>query len=241
MKVLIIGCDVEPTMSLVKYFIKNTDYKIHVAYESELVISPLLDVKEIEGKFEPIQFSLTDRDPWYVISELFEGCLYDYVINFINLDKEGYKISNYILYNSLFPNILAEECECQNIKLINVVNNDVYLFKRNNGEFDIHDDITVIGRTKSLGEICSAMTIRISKFITDSNFESDNWTGMTSNMFAEICHQIIEDDLWKPQQYNLYSITNDGKPDEHTWSEKDLQLKLKIKSIEKQIRELEKG
>lgn len=239
MKILIIGCTGTPGKDLVKYFINNTNYELSGTWSNESELDELLKDTKIEAKIELYNYILDYNFNKIAYNDILEKNNYDYVINCISYNQEEDVIAS-IIYNSVFPNYLSQISEKFNYKLIHITNNDVYLFRRSNSEYDDHNDIGLIGKTKSLGELAECMTLRVSKFITDSEFKHDSWTGMTGKEFASVCHQIIENDLWKAEKYNIYSTTNDGNPDQSIWSTKDLQAKLKIKSIQKQLEELQK-
>lgn len=239
MKILIIDCTNTPGKDLVKYFIHNTNHEISGTWYDESELDELLKDSLIESKMELYQFR--SDDPFHILDRIIDEddyINYDYIINCRSCNNDEWVVRA-IRNNSLFPNYLSERCN-NKYKLIHITNNDVYLFRRSNSEYDDHDDIGLIGKTKSLGELAECMILRVSKFITEPEFKHDSWTGMTGTEFASVCNQIIENNLWKPEKYNLYSTTNDGNPDQSIWSTKDLQVKLKIKSIQKQLEELQK-
>lgn len=92
----------------------------------------------------------------------------DVIINCIGIIKQldDAKNANKTIYvNSLFPHLLAEECEKNNAKLIHISTDCVFSGKRGNyTETDFADADDLYGRTKYLGEVNygNNLTIRTS-------------------------------------------------------------------------------
>jgi len=165
----------------------------------------------------------------------------DIVINCIGLikpqvDKYGLTLS--IIVNSLFPNLLADECLKAKAKMIHITTDCVFSGKKGNYiETDIHDVYDVYGRTKSLGEPNNCTVIRTSiigeevgqkrslvEWIkSNSNkevngFDDHFWNGLTCLQVAKVIDQIIkENNFWtgvkhifsnKVDKYELVNIVN---------------------------------
>jgi dTDP-4-dehydrorhamnose reductase len=166
----------------------------------------------------------------------------DVVINCIGLikpqvDKYGSTLS--IVVNSLFPNLLADECAKIKAKMIHITTDCVFSGKKGNYlETDTHDVSDTYGRTKSLGEPNSCTVIRTSiigeevgqkrslvEWIkSNSNkeingFDDHFWNGLTCLQVAKVIDQIIkEDNFWigvrhvfsnKVDKYELLNIVNE--------------------------------
>lgn len=91
---------------------------------------------------------------------------YDVVINCIGVIKPLVKsvgTLNTTLVNSVFPHILANECERAKTKLIHITTDCVFSGKIGYYlESSDHDPLDVYGKSKSLGEPDNAMVIRTS-------------------------------------------------------------------------------
>jgi dTDP-4-dehydrorhamnose reductase len=166
----------------------------------------------------------------------------DIVINCIGLikpqvDKYGTTLS--IIVNSLFPNLLAEECFKIKAKMIHITTDCVFSGKKGNYiENDIHDVSDVYGRTKSLGEPNNCTVIRTSIIGEEigqkrslvewvksnankeiNGFNDHFWNGLTCLQVAKVINEIIRNDkFWigvrhihsnKINKFELVSIIND--------------------------------
>lgn len=165
----------------------------------------------------------------------------DIVINCIGLikpqvDKYGTTLS--IIVNSLFPNLLADECAKIKAKMIHITTDCVFSGKKGDYlETDVHDVSDTYGRTKSLGEPNNCTVIRTSiigeevgqkrslvEWIkSNSNkeingFDDHFWNGLTCLQVAKVIDQIIkENNFWigvrhifsnKINKYELLNIVN---------------------------------
>lgn len=166
----------------------------------------------------------------------------DIVINCIGLikpqvDKYGTTLS--IVVNSLFPNLLADECFKIKAKMIHITTDCVFSGKKGDYiETDAHDVSDIYGRTKSLGEPGNCTVIRTSiigeeisqkrslvEWIKSSankeinGFDDHFWNGLTCLQVAKIIDQMIkENNFWtgvkhifsnKVNKYDLVSMVND--------------------------------
>lgn len=209
---------------------------------------------------------------------------FDYVLNCIGVIKPFMNVNmiDSIFINSIFPRQLANYCEMKNIKLIHITTDCV--FSGIDSEYDedsLHDCLDEYGKSKSLGEPTNCMVIRTSiigeeihknasliswvksmKNKEINGFINHLWNGVTTKHYAELCQQIIENDLHKNElfivhsntvnKFELLSLLNDKfelnlsinkfedkkRIDRTLSSKKDLINKLKIKSIQQQIEEL---
>ena len=166
----------------------------------------------------------------------------DIIINCIGLikpqvDKYGLTLS--IIVNSLFPNLLADECFKIKAKIIHITTDCVFSGKKGNYvETDAHDVYDTYGRTKSLGEPNNCTVIRTSiigeevgqkrslvEWIkSNSNkevngFEDHFWNGLTCLQVAKVIDQMIKDNnFWigvrhvfsnKVDKYELVDTVNE--------------------------------
>ena len=166
----------------------------------------------------------------------------DIVINCIGLikpqvDKYGTTLS--IIVNSLFPNLLSNECQNIKAKMIHITTDCVFSGKKGSYiENDIHDVSDIYGRTKSLGEPSNCTVIRTSIIGEEVNqkrslvewvksntnkeingFEDHFWNGLTCLQVAKVIDQIIkENKFWigtrhiysdKVDKYELVSFINE--------------------------------
>lgn len=210
----------------------------------------------------------------------------DYVINCIGTIKPFMEmdIKKSIFINAIFPIQLADICAAKKIRLINITTDCVFSGKiggyNENGTHDALDDY---GKSKSLGEVCkrNSMLIRTSiigreihkkasllewaisqKGKDVKGFTNHLWNGVTTNQYATICSQIIDNDLYENglfhvfsnvvNKYELLSLINDRfkleltiaafeteqKCDRTLSTIKDLNDKLGVPSLKKQIEEL---
>jgi len=158
-----------------------------------------------------------------------ENIKIDYIINCIGVIKPFMKnnVEKAILLNSYFPRLLSKVCKKEGIKLIHITTDCVYSgFKGDYIETDVHDCTDDYGKTKSLGEPDDCMVIRTSiigeeihKFASliswaksqegkeVNGFTNHIWNGITTKQYAKCCKQIIDQDLWKPELFHIF--TND--------------------------------
>ncbi len=130
-----------------------------------------------------------------------------------------------IIINSVFPYKLAKFCKKKNIKLIHISTDCVYSGKKGKyTESDIHDPIDIYGKTKSLGEPTSCMTIRTS-IIGEENkndkslvewvknkknkkidgYLNHKWNGLTAKHLSENLVKIIRNKMYVEKLVHIYS------------------------------------
>jgi len=153
---------------------------------------------------------------------------FDYVLNCIGIIKPFMlpDIVAAIKINSLFPHILAKWCQSNKSKLIHITTDCVYSgFKGKYVEADLHDALDDYGKSKSLGECPgNAMVLRTSiigeevhkhasliawaksqKGNTISGFSTHLWNGVTTNQYAKICDDIIQNDLYEHGLFHVFA------------------------------------
>ena len=151
----------------------------------------------------------------------------DYVINCIGIikpfvDNDKQKT---IYLNSLFPRELADYCKETNRKLIHITTDCVFSGEDGNYDEDSdHDCIDFYGKSKSLGEPENCMVIRTSivgeeihnnasliswvksrKGKDANGYTNHFWNGVTTKQYANICQDIIEENLYTDGLYHLCS------------------------------------
>ncbi len=212
---------------------------------------------------------------------------FDYVINCIGTIKpfmqSNPRDARYI--NSVFPWDLAKWCDRRGSKLIHISTDCVYTGNKGSAytESDSHDALDDYGKSKSLGEpIRECMVIRTSiigeeihknasliewarsqKGKSVKGFTNHYWNGITTNQYAKVCQQIIENDLWEKGLFHVHSkdIVNKlqmleyfnekfylnleitpfetvNSCDRSLASEKDLIKKLNVPTVKEQIMEI---
>jgi dTDP-4-dehydrorhamnose reductase len=158
---------------------------------------------------------------------------FDYVINCIGVIKprinenDDNSVKNAININSLFPYELSEYCE-DKCKIIHVTTDCVFSGKLSIGqvydELSVHDATDVYGKSKSLGELKSHMTLRTSiigeevknkyslvewlkksKNLVVNGYVNHIWNGVTCLQFAKICEEIITKDKFTKGVYCIHS------------------------------------
>jgi dTDP-4-dehydrorhamnose reductase len=210
MKILILGSTGMLGNAVAKYFSQNTNHKIYLTHRNDLV---KLDINSI--LFDPT------IDDLQILPEV------DYVINCIGVIKPFAEknVKNTITLNSLFPRLLADYCQINKQKLIHVTTDCVY--SGNDGNYDeksLHDCTDIYGKTKSLGEPGNCMVLRTSiigdeihnnasliawvksnKNGTVNGYENHIWNGVTTEQYAKICEEIIDNNLYREDLFHVFS------------------------------------
>ena len=156
----------------------------------------------------------------------------DIIVNCIGLIKpqvDKYGVCLSIIVNSLFPNLLANECQSRNTKMIHITTDCVFSGKSGSyKETSIHDVTDTYGRTKSLGEPNNCTVIRTSIIGEEINqkrslvewiksnankeangFEDHFWNGMTCLQVAKVIEQMIKtDNFWFGVKHIYSNIVN---------------------------------
>jgi dTDP-4-dehydrorhamnose reductase len=180
--------------------------------------------------------------------------IYDYVINCIGTIKPfmatNPRAARYL--NAVFPWDLANWCEERGSKLIHITTDCVYSGNKGNYiESDVHDALDDYGKSKSLGEPTNALVIRTSivgeeihknasliewaksqKGKEVKGFTTHWWNGITTTQFAKVCEKIMENDLWKPELYHVFSPTAVNKYELMQYFNERFDLDLKIIAFE---------
>jgi len=265
-KIVILGSTGMLGNAVTDYFLKRPEYITLTSYRKE-------NLKRNKDSF---YFDATSTS-FNQIPEC------DYVINCIGIIKPFVEkdILNCILINSLYPHKLSRWCKTTNKKLIHITTDCVY--SGNDGQYredSSHDCLDAYGKSKSLGEPKNCMTLRTSiigeelhqnasliewvksnKGKTIKGYTNHSWNGITTTQFADVCHQIIEKNLFieglshiysnDVTKFELLSAINDSfnlgiiiEPfearlcDRTLRSIKELNSKLSIPTIEDQIKNI---
>jgi len=130
-----------------------------------------------------------------------------------------------IYVNSIFPHKLSEYCVQNNIKMIHITTDCVFSGKKGKYTEDSeHDCLDNYGKSKSLGETKSCMTIRTSiigeevhsnsslvewvksmKNKEINGFTNHLWNGVTTRQYGKICKKIIEQGLYENSLFHVHS------------------------------------
>ena len=167
-----------------------------------------------------VYFNAADSD-----FSILDGC--EYAINCIGIIKPfmSKNISESIYINSIFPRKLANYCEEKNIKLLHITTDCVFSGRDGNyNENSVHDCLDDYGKSKSLGEPNNCMVIRTSiigeeihknasliswaksmKGKEVNGYTNHLWNGVTTNRYAEICEQIIKENLFETELFHIHS------------------------------------
>tara|TARA_R110001592_G_scaffold363361_1_gene685187 strand:+ start:15668 stop:16489 length:822 start_codon:yes stop_codon:yes gene_type:complete len=192
------------------YFTDKTGYATDTSYRKE----------ELKRNKNSFYFDAT-KTPLSAIPEC------DYIINCIGVIKPfmANSLVNAITINSMFPHKLSKWCKETNKKLIHITTDCV--FSGGTGkysELDDHDCLDSYGKSKSLGEPNDCMVIRTSiigeeihqnasliewvkknKGKTIRGYTDHYWNGITTTQFADICHQVIQKNLFSIGKSHVYS------------------------------------
>lgn len=141
--------------------------------------------------------------------------------------KENNQITSdhYIKINAEFPHNLSGLCEQYNAKLIHPTTDCVYTGNKGNYiETDEHDETTVYGKSKSLGEPLNCTVIRTSiigeevkngkslvEWVKSNNSKEINgyvnhyWNGITCLQYAKIVEHMINNNIFWKGVRHIYS------------------------------------
>lgn len=155
---------------------------------------------------------------------------YDIVINCIGVIKplvNTVGVLNTTLVNSVFPHVLANECERQKVKLIHITTDCVFSGKLGFYiETSEHDPLDIYGKTKSLGEPDNAMVIRTSiigeeliskrsliEWVKSNNgntvdgYTNHTWNGVTCLELAKFIDKCIVNNIYWSGVRHIFSPT----------------------------------
>jgi len=155
---------------------------------------------------------------------------YDVVINCIGVIKplvNKVGVLNTTLVYSIFPHILAHECEKHNVKMIHITTDCVFSGKTGfYVETSDHDALDVYGKTKSLGEPDNAMVIRTSIIGEEINsnrsliewvksndkktvdgYTNHTWNGLTCLELAKFIDRCISQGIYWEGVRHIFNTT----------------------------------
>lgn len=267
MKIVVLGSTGLLGNTVAKYFMEKTNHEIICTHRN----------KEVALVDKSIYFDALNPD-----FSVVDGC--DYVINCVGIIKPFMKdnLIDNIYVNTIFPRKLSDYCKVKNVKLIHITTDCVFSGKDGNySENSAHDCLDEYGKSKSLGEPNNCMVIRTSiigeeihknasliswaksmKGKEINGFLNHLWNGITTKRYAEICDEIIKNNLYEVGLFHVHSnnlskfellhlinkkfhlnlkineYVDIMSVDRRLISLKNLQNKLSIKSIEQQIEEL---
>lgn len=178
-----------------------------------------------------------------------EGC--DIVVNCAGIIKQRKDIGllEMIQVNSVFPHMLADVCEKENIRMIHITTDCVFDGKKGMyAEQCSHDALDVYGKSKSLGEPETSTNIRTSiigekpedkhsliewvksqKGRTIQGYTNHLWNGITCLQLAKVIEQTIStENFWKGTRH-IYSPNHTNKWQLLSWINDIYNLELTIK------------
>jgi dTDP-4-dehydrorhamnose reductase len=155
---------------------------------------------------------------------------YDVVINCIGVIKplvHNVGVLNTTLVNSIFPHILANECQKHNVKMIHITTDCVFSGKTGfYVETSEHDALDVYGKTKSLGEPDNSMVIRTSiigeevnsnrsliEWVKSNNgktvdgYTNHTWNGLTCLEVAKFIERCIINNIYWEGVRHIFNTT----------------------------------
>lgn len=182
----------------------------------------------------------------------------DVVINCIGMIKQRKDINDleFIYINSMFPRVLANVCENENVHMIHPTTDCVFDgLKGKYNENDLHNAIDVYGKSKSLGEPNNATVIRTSiigeeigqsrslvEWVKSNKDKGVNgytnhyWNGITCLKFAEICHYIISNNLYWKGVRHIFSPTTVDKYELVIYISKIYELNIFVNKFETEVK-----
>tara|TARA_Y100000356_G_scaffold133711_1_gene141318 strand:+ start:821 stop:1675 length:855 start_codon:yes stop_codon:yes gene_type:complete len=157
----------------------------------------------------------------------------DYIINCIGSIKIGKDDYNSIYLNSIFPHKLSEWAVINNYKTINISSDGVFSGLRKTGSYteaDTCDDLSLYGKSKSMGECSDSMILRTSVFAEDKfsnkgliswlknnkgktvdGYTNYLWNGMSGLEYGKLCKKIILNNLYEKEIFHIFSPTSVSK------------------------------
>ena len=209
-KVVILGSTGMLGSAVSKYLFEKEDYEVYTSYRKE------------ELKWNERSFFFDALSPNF---NKIPEC--DYILNCIGIIKPFMKesLTASILINSLFPRLLSSWGAHTSTKIIHITTDCVFSGKDGNyDENSLHDCTDDYGKTKSLGEPENCMVLRTSiigeeihknasliewaksmKGQTVKGFTNHMWNGITTTQYADICTQIIENNLYQRGLFHVFS------------------------------------
>jgi len=203
-KVIILGCQGMLGNYIYKYLQYSNEYQVVGISRNkyDVMINSFDEIQNI------LQNEINDNDDKY------------YVINCIGLiphANKNYTITDrmYIKINSIFPQVLSQICSQLNFKLIHPTTDCVFTGNKSNyNESDYHDETSIYGISKSLGEPNNCMVIRTSiigeeiknkrsliewvksnKNGNINGYTNHYWNGITCLEFSKIIDNIIQKNI----------------------------------------------
>lgn len=146
--------------------------------------------------------------------------------------SNGFDNKTYFLINSLFPHILWGVCKKHSAKMIQPTTDCVFSGKKIGGKYtdnDAHDESSLYGMSKSLGEPLESTVIRTSiigreknnkksflEWVLNSKGEISGWSnhywnGITCLEYCRVLLKIIEGNLFWKGVRHIYSPTPASK------------------------------
>lgn len=182
----------------------------------------------------------------------------DYIINCIGAIKPTFKHGDPHTYkniyiNSVFPHYLAGYAKETGGKLIHITTDCV--FDGTKGETytenDLHTAQDDYGNSKSLGEPTTCMLLRTSIIGEEKHnnyslvewikskrgqevdgYTNHLWNGITTTQYGEMCHAIIQEQLYEEECYHVFSPDTVNKHELVSLISSKLDLGIKVNEVQ---------
>lgn len=182
------------------------------------------------------------------------GSKFDYIINCIGAISvnRGSLSSTYV--NGVFPHELSKWGKGYGCKLIHISSDGVFSGQRTSGkytEMDPCDDISLYGKSKSIGEPKRSMVLRTSVIAEDKfanngliswaklnknkkvdGYTNHLWNGMTGAEYGKACRKIILNNLYEEGVFHIFSPQIISKFDLIKFINNNFNLNINITPIE---------
>lgn len=252
------------------------------------VVLTARNTKLAREKWPEAEVRCFDAENLQSINSLEDIHTFDACINCIGVIKPfmSKSLTQSILLNSVLPRAMAAHCKSVGVKFIHITTDCVFSGKDGNYDEDsLHDCLDDYGKSKSLGEpVEDCMVIRTSiigdeihkdasliawvksqKGETIKGYSHHYWNGITTTTFADVCHQILQKDLYEEGLFHVFSnkvdkfqlmnifnevfelnmtveeYSDENVVDRSMTTKKDLMSKLNVPSLKKQIKGLVKS
>jgi dTDP-4-dehydrorhamnose reductase len=164
----------------------------------------------------------------------------------------------YFLVNSIFPHVLWDVCKKYGAKMIQPTTDCVFSGRRNEGNYvetDEHDETSLYGMSKSLGEPLGCTVIRTSiigrelenkksfmEWVIESaenkteinGWTNHYWNGITCLEYCHVVEKIIQDDIFWSGVRHIFSPNIVSKYEMVGYIKEVYNLDVKINSMEYQ-------
>tara|TARA_Y100000593_G_scaffold95031_1_gene198565 strand:+ start:15815 stop:16666 length:852 start_codon:yes stop_codon:yes gene_type:complete len=209
--------------AVLNQFVNSDGYKLYVTYHPRSSET----VKSNEGFYKNVSMLSFDPLKTHLASLFNEENKPDYIINCIGIIKPyiNDNLFNTVFINTTLPHVLSTAAKEFNYKLIHITTDCV--FDGSKGRYtedDLHTELDLYGRSKSLGEPNDCLVLRTSiigpeihknaSLISWAQSQKDQevngyinhiWNGITTKEYGRLCKKIIEENLYRIGKYHVFS------------------------------------